>query len=339
MAITPWRATCIQMRSQLVLGASDRASAFEIIQSNLTHGVDLIDRACRGDQPPRLVVTPEFAFQGAPQGMAVEAWIEKACCPIPGPITAPLQASARAFGIYIAGNQFETDPEWPGRYFNTSFLIDPAGEVTVRYRRVTTAAFPSPHDFLDAYLARYSEDEVFPVADTELGRLALIPCSEISVPEVARVFMMRGAEVILHPTNSRKSHWEDAAKITRCAENKSVLISANVAGPIGFSDDRTELGGHSRIIDHEGRILAFDESADVSIATTALIDVEALRRDRVEDEGPSGLLRARWECYRPYFARASFYPPNSFLDHPMKDVGETAMALNVARRKFVQPAL
>ncbi len=338
MAISPWRATCIQMQSRLVLTAPDRAAAWEIIQANLAHGIALIEEACRSETPPKLVVTPEFAFQGAPQGLPVEDWIEHACYPLPGPISAPLQSLARAFGIYIAGNQFETDADWPGRYFNTSFLIDPAGEVILRYRRVTTAAFPSPHDFLDAWTARYGEDEIFPVADTELGRLALIPCSEIAVPEVARVFMMRGAEVILHPTNSRKSHWEDAAKIARCAENKSFLISANVAGPIGFSEDRAELGGHSRIIDHEGHVLAFDEGTTPGIATTALIDIEALRRDRVEDEGPSGLLRARWECYAPYFARASFYPPNCFLDRPMRNVAETAPALDIARRHFIQPA-
>ena len=72
------------------------------------------------------------------------------------PITEPLQELARRRRIYIGGHQFESDPEWPGRYFNTCFLIDPEGTVILRYRRVNTAAFPSPHDFMDAYLARYS---------------------------------------------------------------------------------------------------------------------------------------------------------------------------------------
>ena len=338
MAVAPWRATCIQMSSQLAVRQADRASAWSVIGENLDLAATLIRQACTSDTPPKLVVLPEFAFQGAPHSTPVAEWIEKACCPVPGPITAPLQELARTFGIYIGGNQFESAEEWPGRYFNTSFLLAPSGEVILSYRRVTTAAFPSPHDFLDAYVERYTEDEMFPVVDTELGRIAMIPCSEISVPEVARVFMMRGAEIILHPTNSKKSFWEDAAKISRCAENKSYLISANVAGPIGFSVDRTETGGHSRIIDFEGRILSFNEGFDESIATSALIDVEALRRNRMEDEGPSSLLRARWECYAPYFARASFYPPNSFLATPMADVSETAGALAAARRNFIPPS-
>ena len=62
-----------------------------------------------------------------------------------------------------------------------------------------------------------------------------------------------------------------------------------------------------------------------------MIDIEALRRNRVEDEGPSSLMRARWEMYRPYFASASFYPPDSFLDQPMKSVDETQAVLRRAR--------
>ncbi|RVA18479.1 amidohydrolase, partial [Mesorhizobium sp. M7D.F.Ca.US.004.03.1.1] len=43
---------------------------------------------------------------------------------------------------------------------------------------------------MDDYLKELGDEGAFPVVDTELGRLALIACGEISVPEVARVFMM-----------------------------------------------------------------------------------------------------------------------------------------------------
>ena len=65
---------------------------------------------------------------------------------MPGEITAPFQAKAAELGIYIGGNQFEADPEWPLRHFNTSWLIDPAGQVILRYRRIHTAQWVSPHD-------------------------------------------------------------------------------------------------------------------------------------------------------------------------------------------------
>lgn len=320
MAIQPWRATSIQTQSNIAVRAPDHAGAWTIIKANIAHVVGLIEAATQSETPPNLVVLPEFALQGPPHGMAAAAWIDLACCTIPGPITQPLQELARRRRIYIGGHQFESDPEWPGRYFNSCFLIDPTGTVILRYRRVNTAAFPSPHDFMDAYCARYSAAETFPVVETPLGRLAMIPCGEINVPEVARVLMMQGAEVILHPTNSPRRPAQEAAKIVRAAENMVYVISANVAGGIGFSYDGSVLGGRSHIIDFLGRTLAYEDGAQETGAVTALIDVEALRTARRQDTGTSNpLLRARWEMYRPFFNAASFYPPNGFLDVPMAD--------------------
>ena len=328
MNIKPWRASCIQMRSRLAVKAADRLGAWAIIKENLAQALELIDSASQGREPAQLVVLPEFALQGPPHGLPAAAWIEKACCPVPGAITEPLQELAHRRHIYIGAHQFESDPEWPGRYFNTCFLIDPAGTVILRYRRINTAAFPSPHDFMDAYLARYSTAEIFPVVDTPLGRLAMIPCGEINVPEVARVLMMQGAEVFLHPTNSPRRPAQEAAKMVRAAENMVFVISANVAHGIGFSLDGSVPGGRSHIIDYLGRTLAYEDGAEETTGVSAMIDVEALRAARCKDTGTSNpLLRARWEMYRPFFGSASFYPPNSFLDRPMAAADEAKPVL------------
>lgn len=332
MAVRPWRATCIQMRSERACQASDETAARQVIQRNVDRLVGLIERACASPERPDLVVFPEFAMQGPPLHMGVADWIARAGSSIPGPLTEPLQAVARRERIFIAGNLFEAPPEWPGRYFNSSFLIDPSGEVILNYRRVNTAAFPSVHDFMTDYLAATPQELVFPVVETELGRLALIPCGEINVPEVARVMMMQGAEVILHPTNSKRTDAQEAAKLARVAENMTYLVSANVAGPIGFSPDNTIPGGRSHIIDHLGRTLAFQEDAEESIGVSAIIDIEALRRDRRTDTGLANpLLRARYEMYVPYYSEARFYPPDHFRSAPMTQTAETKAAVAIAR--------
>lgn len=332
MAVKPWRATSIQMRSERACQAPDDAAAKALIQRNLDRLVSLIEQACASGEKPDLVVFPEFAMQGPPLHMAVGEWIARACSSIPGPLTQPLQDLARREGIFIAGNMFEAPPEWPGRYFNSSFLIDRTGEIIANYRRVNTAAFPSVHDFMSDYLAVTPQENVFPVVETELGRLCLIPCGEINVPEVARVMMMQGAEVILHPTNSKRTDAQEAAKLTRVAENMVYLVSANVAGPIGFSPDNTIPGGRSHIIDHHGNTLAFQEDAEESVAVSAIIDIEALRRDRRTDTGLANpLLRARYEMYVPFYSAAKFYPPDHFLSAPMADTQETRAAIAIAR--------
>src|SRR5580692_9311228 len=340
MAIAPWRATCIQTVSKLAVKGGDKSAAWSIVDANIRNALELITQAIENDAPAKLVVMPEFALQGPPHGLPVAAWIDRACCAIPGPITEPFQKFAQAHRIYIGGHQFDCDPEWPGRYFNTAFLIGPSGDVILRYRRINTAAFPSPHDFMDAYLKRHSMAEVFPVADTELGRIAMIPCGEINVPEVARVYMMQGAEVILHPTNSPRRPAQEAAKVVRAAENMVYLVSANVAGSIGFSFDGSIPGGRSHIIDYLGRTLAYEDGNEQTVNVSAPIDLEELRAARKKDTGTSNpLLRARWEMYRPFFAAASFYPPNSFLDVPMADAASAKPAIAASLQKLAKAGI
>ena len=336
MPIEAWRATCIQMNSALATKAGDRAKAWSIINENVQRAVALIETACARAEPPKLVVLPEFAMQGPPHGGTVREWIDKACYPIPGPITAPLAKLAIRNGIYIGGNQFEVDASWPGRFFNCCFLISPKGEVILRFRRINTASWPSPHDFMDGYFAHYGIEGTFPVVETELGRLAMIPCGEIAVPEVARVFMMRGAEVILHPTNEQESNAQEAAKVARGAENMVYLISANVAGGIGFSADGSVLGGRSQIIDYRGKRLAFDASSEESTGVSAVMDVETLRRARRETGMANTLLRGRWDMYRPFFERMTAYPANGFLNAPMTDAGETKALADAALRNLIK---
>jgi predicted amidohydrolase len=318
------------MTSNVAVDAPDKASAWAIIDANIDRGIAMIDAACASDTPPRLVVLPEFAFQGPPRATPVKQWIEKACATIPGPITERLAEVARRHGIYIAGNHFEVDPRWPDRFFNSSFLLDPAGAVILRYRRINTASWTSPHDILDAYREAYGEEGIFPVVDTELGRLAIFPCGEITVPELSRVFMMRGAEVLLHPSNEPISLRAESAKICRAAENMVYLVSTNVAGGIGFSVGGVEQGGCSQIVDFNGNRLAYDQNPHESIATTAIIDIEALRAARRDRGMGNGLLRSRWHMYRDYFGGAEFYPANQLLDRPIETMADLDPVLDRA---------
>lgn len=322
MTVQPWRATCIQMNSRVASDAPDRAAAWAIIEANVSHAIELIEVACAADTPPRLVVLPEFVFQGPPRSTPVSQWIDKACATIPGPITDRLAELAKARGIYIAGNHFEVDPRWPDRYFNSSFLLDPQGRVILRYRRINTASWTSPHDILDLYRDAYGEDGIFPVVDTELGRLAIFPCGEVNIPELSRVFMLRGAEVLLHPHNGPVTVPSEAAKTCRAAENMCYLVSANVAGGIGFSADGRELGGHSRIIDYLGNDAAADHGATENISVSALIDIEALRSARRDTGMGNMLMRSRFEMYRDYYAKAEFYPANGLAGGPFETYPE-----------------
>jgi predicted amidohydrolase len=258
-----------------------------------------------------------------------------ACCPVPGAITAPLQALAKRHGIYIGGNQFEAPAEWPGRYFNCSFLIDPRGAVILRFRRINTALWPSPHDLMDAYLKTHGVEGTFPVIRTELGALAMVPCGEIAVPEVSRVLMMRGAEVILHPTNEPFSPPLEAAKTARAAENMVYLVSANVAGGIGFSREGSVPGGRSQIIDYSGARIAYEPDACETSAVSALVDIDALRAARRDNGLHKRCCAPASRSIGPSMRKRRSIRQNQFLDAPMTAARELAGPADKALRNLV----
>ena len=337
--INPWRATCMQVYSNYVYGARNREEAQEIINRSLDRWEELIHVAARMGGPERqLLLFPEFSLTGFPLKENAQEWIDKACSEIPGPVTERLQAAAQRHGVFIGANAYEHDPEWPGRYFNCSFLIDPAGDIILKYRRINTVHTGSPHDFLDQYLDRYGIEGTFPVVDTELGKLAMMPCGEIMYPESARMFMFRGAEVLLHPTSdygaSDRYGWE-SAKIARATENMMYLVSTNAAGVRGAPIPENSNMGHSKIIDYDGQIIAQAAGHGESTIATALIDVEGQRRARVNPGSLNRLLRQRVEIYRPLYNQSTMYPANQFADVAMDSKEAIMDAQNAALQALI----
>jgi predicted amidohydrolase len=347
--IMPWRATAMQVYTYSTNACADRAEAMAIVNRSLDRWMQLLDGLGRSGAGMRqLALFPEFAMQGFPQKESAAQWIEKSCFDIPGsPEIKRLQDKAKELGIFIGANAYERDPEWPGRYFNCSFLIDDKGEIVLKYRRINTVHAGSPHDFMDKYYARYGIDGVFPVAQTVLGNIGMIPCGEIMFPEAARALMFRGAEVLLHPTSdfgaADNSSWQSAKKV-RASENMMFLISSNTGGFRGGSNPEAECAGRSRIFDWEGRVLAEGPSPGESMRCNTIIDVEALRRIRSSAGGFNRLIRIRTEMYRPVWNSTVFYPANRFADAAMeskakiRDVQEEAFA-NMARGNIIPPRI
>jgi predicted amidohydrolase len=320
-----WKATAMQTNNVIVNGAKNRDEAMAIVNSSIDRWETLIRFAAgRGGGMRNLVVFPEFNLQGFPLTESAEEWISKACFQIPGsPEIERLQRIAQDHGIFLGANGYEAPPEWPGRYFNCSFLIDPSGEVILKYRRVSTAQAASPHDVLDEYLDKHGIEGLWPVAKTEIGNLAMMPCGEILWPETARCLMMRGAEVILHPTSdhggSDKMAWESSKRV-RAAENMVYFVSANSAQIIGPDLPTGTHAGNSKIIDFQGQLMVESGVNGESLNASAVIDMDALRRARCTPTGPFGvnrLARLRAEAYAPLFSEAAFYPVNLWADKPM----------------------
>ncbi|NEP00959.1 MAG: nitrilase [Symploca sp. SIO2E9] len=315
--IDQFTALALQVTCHAVNQAVDRTEARALIKESINRleqqiaaSLAFIGSDCR------LVVLPEYLLTGFPMGHPLALWAEKACLEMNDPLYEALGKIAQKQNIFLAGNAYELDPNFPGLYFQTCFLLDPAGELILRYRRLNSLFTPTPHDVWERYLECYGLEGVFPVAKTAIGNLAAVASEEILFPEVARCLAMRGAEIFLHPTseaygNARSP--KEAAKISRAVENLAYVISANTAGIGNTNIPLASVNGGSKIVDYRGLVLAETASGE-SMAAFAGIDLAALRRYRRRPGLNNLLSRQRLELYADSYCQSHFHPANTKPD-------------------------
>lgn len=261
----------------------------------------------------RLVVLPEYFMSSFPMGESIEAWQAKACVAMDGPEYEALGEVAQAQSIFLAGNLYELDPHFPALYFQTSFVVGPNGDVILRYRRLVSMFAPTPHDVLDAYLYHYGTDGLFPVADTEIGRLACVASEEILYPEITRAHALRGAEIICHSSSevgSPRATPKNIAKQARAYENMVYVVSANSAGITGLPFPAASTDGHSQVVDFKGAVLG-EASTGESMCGNGQIDIELLRAARRKPGMTNTLARQRLELFNTVYGGDAVYPANS----------------------------
>lgn len=315
---TNYRAIALQTKCYAVNYAKTKAEADVIMKGEIAR----LDRQIAASIAfvgfdTKLIVLPEYFLTGFPMGESIEEWRAKACLEIGGEIYELLGKISSERKIYLSGNAYELDKNFPDLYFQTSFIIAPSGEVVLRYRRLNSMFAPTPHDVWEKYLDIYGLEGVFPVARTEIGNLAAIASEEILYPEIARCLMMRGAEIFLHSSSEvfgSDRLPKNAAKICRAIENLAYVVSSNSAGIADCAIPEASTDGGSRIIDYRGIVLA-ETAQGESMAAFAEIDLAALRRARRRPGLMNIPVRQRFELYAESYLENSFYPPNTLLEN------------------------
>jgi predicted amidohydrolase len=111
---------------------------------------------------------------------------------------APLQDGARSLGVHVVAGRIEPITGAHGHHVCLS-LIDDTGAVASTYRR-TSPVGPYVYKDLDIWQVDYVEGAEPPqVVNTRLGRIGMLVCSEVYVPELSRVLALQGADVIVYP--------------------------------------------------------------------------------------------------------------------------------------------
>lgn len=181
--------------------------------------------------------------------------------PIDGPLVASLAGAARSGRVWLHGGSF-AERAVDGRYFNTSVLFNPDGDLVAVYRKIHLFGFTGGETTL------MSAGDELVVVETPLGTTGLATCYDLRFPEMFRGLVDKGAQAVLltsgWPT-PRVAHWTTLTR-ARAIENQMFIVACNEVG----NHAGTNLAGHSVVVDPMGTVIA--EAAGAEDVLRAEID-------------------------------------------------------------------
>ncbi|MFO1062970.1 MAG: carbon-nitrogen hydrolase [Pirellulales bacterium] len=198
---------------------------------------------------------------------------------IPGPTSQRLSDAAAKLGVVISCSIFERRTH--GLYHNTALTYDVDGSLAGLYRKMHI-----PDDPLYYEKFYFTPGDLgFTIAKTKYAKIGVGVCWDQWYPEAARLFALRGAELLFYPTAigwhlnetaeqnaAQHSSWETAMRAHAIANGVYVAATNRVGLEGGLN-----FWGASFVADPQGQILqrASHESEELVLQTIdlGLIDV------------------------------------------------------------------
>jgi predicted amidohydrolase len=163
--------------------------------------------------------------------------------------------------------------------YNTTFVLDPAGEIIARYSKIHM------YDVVLDGVAEYQESaSVTPgheIAITEIDGIAvgLTICYDLRFPELFRILALKGAQAIMLPAAftlmTGKDHWEPLIR-ARAIENELYMIAP---AQWGTHPPGNWCYGRSMVVDPWGTVVTTaSDGVGIAYATVDPSRVETVRR-------------------------------------------------------------
>lgn len=200
---------------------------------------------------------------------------------IPGPTSQRLAAAAAQHKVVVTCSIFERRTQ--GLYHNTAVTFDVDGSMVGRYRKMHI-----PDDPLYYEKFYFTPGDLgFTIAKTKYAKLGVGVCWDQWYPEAARLFALRGAEILLYPTAigwihaereeygpSQHAAWETAMRAHAIANG----IFVGAANRVG-KEEGLQFWGASFVADPSGNILhrASHEDEEIVIVPCDLSRIDTVR--------------------------------------------------------------
>lgn len=189
--------------------------------------------------------------------------------PLDGPTVSMCARVAAEMGVHVhVGSIVERDAR--GHLRNTSVLLDERGEIVQTYSKIHVFGYQSLESTL------LTPGETLSVTSTRFGRVASTTCYDLRFPGLWMELSNRGVQLVIVPAAwpaARLEHWRLLSS-ARAVEHQIVVVACNAVG----TQRGVELGGHSRVIDPTGMVIA--EAGAEEQVLLADIDLEAISRVR-----------------------------------------------------------
>lgn len=213
----------------------------------------------------QLVVFPECALSGYVFDSAEEAlpFAET----VPGETTETFAAACRRLNVYAVVGLLERDGD---TLYNSAFVVGPAGLIA-NYRKCHLPVLG-----IDRFVG---SGDALPLIELPFARIGILICYDIRFPEAARALALRGADVIVVPTN-----WPEGAEsapefLTRARawENRVYVVACNRVGV----EQGVRFIGRSQIVSPGGAFLAQAEGDTETIVMAEIEPAQARQKKLV----------------------------------------------------------
>jgi len=187
-----------------------------------------------------------------------------------------LSEAAMEEGIYLVGGSLPEREE--SSIFNTCFVFGPRGEFLAKHQKIHLFDV----DLSDGLSFRESKTlgcgKKITVVKTEICTLGVAICYDIRFPELSRLMVLMGADLIVIPAafnmNTGPAHWELLLK-ARAVDNQVFIVGAAPARDINASYVSY---GHSAIAAPWGNIIAqADEKETILYGDIDLNEIDKTR--------------------------------------------------------------
>ncbi len=201
--------------------------------------------------------------------------------PVNGPTMGFLEKISEEYGIYLIGGAIWVFNENKTENHIIAGIFNPKGEILSIQQKLHLYLYEKSF---------FSPGKNLNVVDTELGKIGVAICFDMTFPEVARFYALEGVDLIFSPVLIRDDgieNWHIYLK-ARALENRMPICAVNCVG--GFNDKK--FPGQSLIIDfkkgHETPSkLQVREGVpykeQVLIATVDLATARKLRKKRLAE--------------------------------------------------------